>query len=608
MRTVKLISVLVVATSPISGMAADDCAAGTLWEPYTMVCAEVRDMREQFLPTIPEAANSLPQMTEDLAVPGGLSVGTIYELLPALNSGRLHTKMFVYPDGLQPDGDLPLLYTTATSRVHHGLEVVGIYWRAHVNLGRLGLWAWPCFPDYPCPDGDTSPGWQWITGFPNLTCNITHDVDQGGHAQKVLYYANHTDKLDNGSPPQWKSALYLWNYCDAAWDLAWEHIYREDKVDCSIQGSGCAWWGPGIETFGEDPYPQIAELGYEDALLYHDGIWSELRPDETDFRDPAIWATHTPWQLFHPDPNRSYGVGNWINVNDAPVIDSQEPLAVLEDEALAISPDSLVINDPDVDPRYHVTYEITLNGGDNYTHSDQLITPAANYAGPLTVPITVNDGAADSQIFQLQIDVTPVNDAPVITGQIQLETLERSPLAVGVQHLIIFDPDNNVPELLVTVKDGVGYQRSGNTITPEPGVFGDLLVPVMVSDDEFDSNEFPLIVTVLQDVTPPELTMLGSPTVNLTVGVSYRDAGATATDDVDGDITDRIVAVSNVNTSSVGTYTVSYNVADVAGNTASTNRTIIVKALPVRKNGGGSADPLLLVFLLLGVRRTLVRA
>lgn len=608
MRAVKLISVLVIATCPIPGIAADDCAAGTLWEPYTMVCAEVRDMREQFLPTIPEAVNSLPPMTEDLAVPGGLSVGTIYELLPALNSGRLHTKMFVYPDGLQPDGDLPLLYTTATSRVHHGLEVVGIYWQAHVNLGRLGLWAWPCFPDYPCPDGDTSPGWQWITGFPNLTCNITHDVDQGGHAQKELYYANHTDKLDNGSPPQWKSALYLWNYCDAAWDLAWEHIYREDKVDCSIQGSGCAWWGPGIETFGEDSYPQIAELGYEDALLYHDGIWSELRPDETDFRNPAIWATHTPWQLFHPDPNRSYGVGNWIDVNDAPVIDSQVPLAVLEDEALAISPDSLVINDPDVDPRYHVTYEITLNGGDNYTHSDQLITPATNYAGPLTVPITVSDGAADSQIFQLQIDVTPDNDAPVITGQIQLETLERSPLAIGVQHLIIFDPDNNVSELLVTVKDGVGYQRSGNTITPEPGIFGDLLVPVMVSDDEFDSDEFPLIVTVLQDVTPPELTLLGSPTVNLTVGVSYRDAGATATDDVDGDITDRIVAVSNVNTSSTGTYTVSYNVADVAGNTASTNRTIIVKALPVRKNGGGSADPLLLVFLLLGVRRTLVRA
>ena len=153
--------------------------------------------------------------------PGGLAVGIIYgtDQLVALNSGRLHTKMFVQPDGLKADGVLPQpLYTTATSRVNRGLEILISYAQKNVDGGRLWLFAWP-IPDNP---------WQWFRELSSLTCNITHGVDQGGHAQKLLYYANHTDKLDEGDPPQWKSAMYLWNYCDEAWDLTWEHVYRAD--------------------------------------------------------------------------------------------------------------------------------------------------------------------------------------------------------------------------------------------------------------------------------------------------------------------------------------------------------------------------------------------
>ncbi|HEA84649.1 MAG TPA: DUF5011 domain-containing protein, partial [Candidatus Wildermuthbacteria bacterium] len=42
----------------------------------------------------------------------------------------------------------------------------------------------------------------------------------------------------------------------------------------------------------------------------------------------------------------------------------------------------------------------------------------------------------------------------------------------------------------------------------------------------------------------------------------------TAEDDVDGDITANIVAVSTVDTSTVGNYTVTYNVSDIVGNVA----------------------------------------
>ena len=189
----------------------------------------------------------------DAPVPGTMSAGIAYapEQLVALESGRLHTRMFVYPDGLERDGVLPRwLYTTATSRVDNGLEVLAMYTEDQ-EAGYLGLFAWTCLPDYPCPEGSTAPGWQWSRQLPQLSCNITQRVDQGGHAQKQLYYGNHSDRLDNGSPALWKSAVYLWNYCDAAWDLAWEHEYRQEKGDCSIPGAGCAWWGPSIEIFGD---------------------------------------------------------------------------------------------------------------------------------------------------------------------------------------------------------------------------------------------------------------------------------------------------------------------------------------------------------------------
>ena len=75
-------------------------------------------------------------------------------------------------------------------------------------------------------------------------------------------------------------------------------------------------------------------------------------------------------------------------------------------------------------------------------------------------------------------------------------------------------------------------------------------------------------VTVTPDVTIPVITLLGDASVSLELGTAYTDAGATAVDNIDGDISTSIVTVSDVNTGAVGTYTVTYNVSDAAGNAA----------------------------------------
>jgi hypothetical protein len=72
----------------------------------------------------------------------------------------------------------------------------------------------------------------------------------------------------------------------------------------------------------------------------------------------------------------------------------------------------------------------------------------------------------------------------------------------------------------------------------------------------------------VNDNTPPVITLLGDANVTIEVGTSYTDAGATASDNYDGNLTGTIVTVNNVDASTIGTYTVTYNVSDASGNDA----------------------------------------
>lgn len=95
-----------------------------------------------------------------------------------------------------------------------------------------------------------------------------------------------------------------------------------------------------------------------------------------------------------------------------------------------------------------------------------------------------------------------------------------------------------------------------------------------------------VVVALDPDVTKPVITLLGEASVQVKKGASYTDAGATAADDRDGDITERIVATITQNgetvpvldTSAPGSYIYHYNVTDSAGNAAvEVTRTLTVQ-------------------------------
>ena len=107
-------------------------------------------------------------------------------------------------------------------------------------------------------------------------------------------------------------------------------------------------------------------------------------------------------------------------------------------------------------------------------------------------------------------------------------------------------------------------------------------------DDDYDEDT--------DTSLPPVISLVGSSTINLEVGDTFTDPGATASDNIDGDLTSSITSSGTVNTATEGTYTIEYSVSDAAGNIASVSRTVIVSLdLPPTITLTGSATISILV-------------
>jgi hypothetical protein len=99
----------------------------------------------------------------------------------------------------------------------------------------------------------------------------------------------------------------------------------------------------------------------------------------------------------------------------------------------------------------------------------------------------------------------------------------------------------------------------------------------------FSFGNFKLIPRGLSDIDlsrldsmPPVITILGNNPDTVFIDSTWIDAGATAIDDVDGDITDQIIVSGTVNTAIAGTYFIQYKATDNWGNSDSVVRTVVV--------------------------------
>ena len=144
---------------------------------------------------------------------------------------------------------------------------------------------------------------------------------------------------------------------------------------------------------------------------------------------------------------------------------------------------------------------------------------------------------------------------------------------------------------IITTVAGNGNQGDGGDGGPDTSIslnrpFGvalDALGNLFIADT--DNHRIRRVEDVFNAGPPSDSTasiiiLVGSITVIVVEGSTYIDAGATAEDNVDGDITSDIVTVGlPIDTSVVDTHVITYDVEDAAGNDAAqVTRTVVVES------------------------------
>lgn len=102
------------------------------------------------------------------------------------------------------------------------------------------------------------------------------------------------------------------------------------------------------------------------------------------------------------------------NVNDVPVIVSQQLISTNEDTPFIITVNDVSVVDVDNEA---VDQTLVVENGLNYTFEGAMVTPAENFNGTLIVNLHANDLEGSGPSFGAEVTVLPVNDPPTITSE-----------------------------------------------------------------------------------------------------------------------------------------------------------------------------------------------
>lgn len=220
--------------------------------------------------------------------------------------------------------------------------------------------------------------------------------------------------------------------------------------------------------------------------------------------------------------------------------------------------------------------------------------PAAIAAKKLRVTVSIIPGSTDTKVNYQVANLTDAN-AFIAAGTQQLAFLpdantivdlaqvfaRQNTLAQMDNHSVFFDvaPSitlNGSSSLVVVTGDPYVELGATATDTEDGNLTGSIVTSGTVNTavpgtyplnyeitDSFGNKRSVSRSVVVS--TRPVISLLGTSPITVPLGSVYADAGATATDAEDGNLTGSIATVNPVNTSTVGTYTVTYNVSDSSG-------------------------------------------
>ncbi|WP_296385131.1 immunoglobulin-like domain-containing protein [Winogradskyella sp.] len=231
---------------------------------------------------------------------------------------------------------------------------------------------------------------------------------------------------------------------------------------------------------------------------------------------------------------------------------------------------------------------IDLNVGDIYTELGATATD--NIDGDITGNIVVAGDVVNvsaAGVYQVTYNVSDVagNAATEVVRTVTVTADTTAPvITLTGASTINFEQGDSYADQGATATDNIDGNLTSSIVvggdTVNTNIVGSYVITYNVSDNAGNAAvEVTRTVNVNQDTTIPVITLIGASTINLNIGDSYIEPGATALDNFDGDITGNIVITGTVNTASAGTYFVNYNVNDIAGNSANTVTRMVVVAV-----------------------------
>jgi len=219
-----------------------------------------------------------------------------------------------------------------------------------------------------------------------------------------------------------------------------------------------------------------------------------------------------------------------------------------------------------------------------------------NLDGNIFASVVVSGGPVDSAaaigtVFTLNYDVSDAagnaaaqktRTVAIVDGTAPVITLTGGNVVVA-QGSVFTDPgfsasdnvDGNITANVVVTGTPVNTAVAAGSV---------IVLRYNVSDAAGNSAVEKVRSVTISDGTAPVISLNGG-NISVVQGQGYIDAGATAVDNVDGDISASIVVNSSVNTSLIGSYSVTYNVNDLSGN-AALQMARTVSVIPV----GGAAN------------------
>ncbi|MBD3241475.1 MAG: hypothetical protein GF331_12875 [Chitinivibrionales bacterium] len=289
-------------------------------------------------------------------------------------------------------------------------------------------------------------------------------------------------------------------------ELGGASVHRRYEV------SGAHLWGPVVAT----PPAQWFEISLDsgDASVPQDSI--VLMPVDSTVALTPIYVRFIPGRLGpvtaaidHQSPKASpvalNVTGTGFDINDGPAIVAQLPVMVPEDSSIVIALDMLTVDDPD--NAYPADFSLELGAATGtYTLAGDTLKPDPDFYGVITVPLRVFDGELWSDWFDLQVQVTGVNDAPVFSSlpdSLVFCDSESETLMVAAYVTDVDSGDTAFAWHFAIDNDSVSWTfdtLAGRLVLEAPGFDGYAILRIRAADAG-DSAVDSIVVRVIGDAT-----------------------------------------------------------------------------------------------------------